>query len=53
MRLLMRHNVEGGLQYCTVQDATTLLNVTRDSIVVDDVRQDTLNMSVASVYGLH
>jgi hypothetical protein len=51
-RLLTSHNVPGGLGNCTVQEATALLSVTRDSVVVSDVQQDTLNMSVARAYRL-
>jgi len=51
-RLLMRHNVQGGLGNCIAQDATKLLSVTIDSIVVDDTQQDTLDMAVARMYDL-
>ena len=51
-RLLMRHNVEGGLGNCTVQDSTTILSVTLDSIPLNGLQQDTLDMSVARMYDL-
>jgi len=50
--LLMRHNVQGGLGNCSVQDGTSLLSVTADSIGVSDAQQDTLGLSVARMYDL-
>jgi hypothetical protein len=50
-RLLMHHNVEGGLGNCSVQD-TTILGVTLDSIPLNGLQQDTLDMSVARMYDL-
>jgi hypothetical protein len=51
-RLLMRHNVQGGLENCIVQDTTRMLSVTIDSIQVDGMQQDTLDMAVARMYDL-
>ena len=51
-RLLMRHNVQGGIGNCTVQDATRMLNVTIDSIQVDGQQQDTFDMTVSRMYDL-
>lgn len=52
-RLLMRHNVQGGLGNVVVQDETRILNVTLDSIQVEgSVQQDTLDMAVARLYDL-
>ena len=48
----MHHNVEGGLGNCTVQDTTTILSVTLDSIPVQGLQEDTLDMSVARMYDL-
>jgi hypothetical protein len=48
----MRHNVEGGLGNFTVQDSTAVLAVTLDSVVVDNLQQDSLQMSVARMYDL-
>lgn len=39
-RLLMRHNVQGGLGNCTVQDATCMLSVTVDSIQFNVMQKD-------------
>jgi hypothetical protein len=51
-RLLMRHNVQGGLGNCTVQDSTRMLSVAVGSVQVDDTQQDTLDMAVARMYDL-
>jgi len=52
-RLLMRHNIKGGLGNVVVQDETRILNVTLDSIQVEgSVQQDTLDMAVARLYDL-
>ena len=51
-RLFMRHNVQGGLGNVTVQDPTQMLAVTTDSIKVQDMQLDTLDMSVARMYCL-
>lgn len=48
----MRHNVQGGIGNCTVQDNTELLSVTLDSIKVNDTQHDTLDMTVARMYDL-
>ena len=51
-RLLMRHNVEGGIGNCTVQDSTKMLSVTIDSINVDGQQHDTFDMTVSRMYDL-
>ena len=51
-RLLMRHNVEGGIGNCTVQDDTQMLFVARDKIKIDGNEVDSLAMSVARMYGI-
>jgi len=52
-RLLMRHNVQGGLGNITVQDETRLLSVTLDSTQDSrnsGIQRDTLDMAVARFY---
>lgn len=51
-RLLMRHNVKGGLGHCALRDTTTILSVTLNSIPVNGLQQDTLDMSAAHKYNL-
>ena len=46
-RLLMRHNIEGGHGNVTAQDATALLSANMDSINVDNLQTDTLDICVA------
>ena len=49
-RLLMRHNIESGNGNVTAQDATKLLNANTDSIVMNNLQTDTLDVSLARRY---
>lgn len=51
-RLLMRHNVESGHGNVSSQDSTAMLAVSLDSIIVDNLQTDTLDMSVARRYDI-
>jgi len=53
-RLLMRHNVAGGIGNCTVQDATNMLSVTANSVASNDtgLQQDSLDVCIGRLYAL-
>ena len=46
----MRHNIESGNGNVTAQDATKLLNANTDSIVMNNLQTDTLDVSLACRY---